>query len=204
MRTNRRCIALFLTAFTLLAGCHAAADSTVGISASRCKQTTGAPTSFRTENYRSPTPACTPYGTTVNTQELRNLLQTTPQMALIDVLGVMRRPEMDEFDSAWLPSQIRHNLPGSHWLPNVGYAQLDDEMKTYLFVQLQQITNNDPDFPIVMYCIVDCWLSWNALKRAHDMGYRNLYWYPDGTDGWADYELPLVESTPIPIYPDER
>jgi rhodanese-related sulfurtransferase len=33
------------------------------------------------------------------------------------------------------------------------------------------------------------------------MGYHNVAWYPDGTDGWEDALLPLEESRPVP--PDE-
>jgi rhodanese-related sulfurtransferase len=39
-------------------------------------------------------------------------------------------------------------------------------------------------------------MSWNAAKRALAMGYANVAWYPDGTDGWADADLPLEQATP--------
>ena len=45
---------------------------------------------------------------------------------------------------------------------------------------------------IVIYCLRDCWMSWNAAKRAMTMGYRNVVWYPDGTDGWEDALLTLA------------
>jgi rhodanese-related sulfurtransferase len=40
-------------------------------------------------------------------------------------------------------------------------------------------------------------MSWNAAKRALEMGYSNVAWYPDGIDGWAFADLPLQESTPV-------
>jgi len=52
----------------------------------------------------------------------------------------------------------------------------------------------------VIYCLRDCWMSWNGAKRILAMGYR-VAWYPDGTDGWDDALLPLEESRPVP--PDE-
>lgn len=176
----------------------------LGISASECRAQFQVQTSYRNDNYRAPTPPCTPYGTTLTTQELISLQSRNKSLLFIDVLGVTRRPEMDVFDSAWLPSRTRLNIPGSHWLPNVGYAQLDQEMQQYLSDQLHRITHQDPSQPMVIYCIVDCWLSWNTIKRAHELGYQNLYWYPDGSDGWEEYQQPLLESTPIPIYPDEN
>jgi PQQ-dependent catabolism-associated CXXCW motif protein len=48
----------------------------------------------------------------------------------------------------------------------------------------------------VVYCLKDCWMSWNAAKRALAMGYTNVAWYPDGTDGWASADLPLEQATP--------
>jgi thioredoxin-related protein len=42
-------------------------------------------------------------------------------------------------------------------------------------------------------------MSWNAVKRASALGYRNLYWYPEGSDGWAAAGLQLVTAKPIPL-----
>ena len=41
-------------------------------------------------------------------------------------------------------------------------------------------------------------MSWNAAKRIIGMGYANVIWYPEGTDGWAEADLPLRESMPEP------
>ena len=33
--------------------------------------------------------------------------------------------------------------------------------------------------PLVFYCDANCWMSWNAAKRAMDeLGYSRVYWYP--------------------------
>ena len=37
-------------------------------------------------------------------------------------------------------------------------------------------------------------MSWNAAKRVLSMGYANVAWYPDGTDGWTDMLLPVTEA----------
>jgi hypothetical protein len=42
-------------------------------------------------------------------------------------------------------------------------------------------------------------MSWNAAKRALALGYKNVAWYPEGTDGWAAAALPLVTSEPHPM-----
>ena len=50
----------------------------------------------------------------------------------------------------------------------------------------------------MIYCLRDCWMSWNVAKRAISWGYSNVAWYPDGTDGWQDAGLPLSEAVPAP------
>jgi rhodanese-related sulfurtransferase len=39
-------------------------------------------------------------------------------------------------------------------------------------------------------------MSWNAAKRAVAAGYAAVAWYPEGTDGWQDAGLPLIEARP--------
>ncbi|MEM7239896.1 MAG: PQQ-dependent catabolism-associated CXXCW motif protein, partial [Pseudomonadota bacterium] len=47
----------------------------------------------------------------------------------------------------------------------------------------------------LVFCLAGCWMSWNAAKRALEYGYTDVYWYPDGTDGWdfSGYELEEAE-----------
>ncbi len=44
-------------------------------------------------------------------------------------------------------------------------------------------------------------MSWNAAKRALALGYRNVAWFPDGSDGWQDAGLPLADAQPAPGRP---
>jgi rhodanese-related sulfurtransferase len=44
-------------------------------------------------------------------------------------------------------------------------------------------------------------MSWNAAKRALAYGYRNVAWFPDGSDGWQEAGLPLAEAQPAPGRP---
>ena len=66
-------------------------------------------------------------------------------------------------------------------------------------------TSNGPtkgrrDAPVVFYCLANCWMSWNAAKRAASWGYTRVYWYRDGTDGWEAAGLPLAAAAPVPGY----
>jgi rhodanese-related sulfurtransferase len=56
--------------------------------------------------------------------------------------------------------------------------------------------------PLVFFCVADCWMSWNTVQRVRGYGYTQVYWYKDGTDGWAEAGLPLVSVDPIPLGDD--
>ncbi|WP_404942704.1 rhodanese-like domain-containing protein, partial [Pseudomonas poae] len=51
----------------------------------------------------------------------------------------------------------------------------------------------------VFYCRSDCWLSWNAVKRAANLGYTSVYWYRDGLDAWEAAKLPVATAQPEPF-----
>jgi PQQ-dependent catabolism-associated CXXCW motif protein len=84
-------------------------------------------------------------------------------------------------------------------LPNVGYGRLEPPVLAYFKDNLERLSGGDKAKPIVFYCIVDCWMSWNAIKRAAASGYSNLYWYPEGTDGWQEAGFPLSVCEPEPL-----
>lgn len=153
---------------------------------------------YRDSHYRAPTPASVPHGETLDTVALRRLIDRG-QLALIDVQAVPVRAETAQFGISWLPSRTRYHIPGSTWLPNVGYGALNQQMDRYFRAQLARLTGSDVACAIVFYCIVDCWMSWNAVVRAASYGYENLFWYPEGADGWAARGLPLVRGEPVPL-----
>ncbi|ALG69495.2 PQQ-dependent catabolism-associated CXXCW motif protein [Beggiatoa leptomitoformis] len=150
------------------------------------------------DNYRAPTPRLLAGATTITTAELIKLLQQEPVL-LVDVLAVTYRAESALFDGAWLLSEPRANLPHSLWLPNVGYGIINSQMQAYFSDNLAKATQGNKNHPIVFYCIVDCWMSWNASKRALTMGYTRIYWYPEGTDGWKEAGQTLENSIPVPL-----
>ena len=92
----------------------------------------------------------------------------------------------------------RSPVPGSIWLPDTGYGALAPVMQQYFERGLQQVTGGDRGRALVFYCLANCWMSWNAAKRAVALGYTHVAWYPDGTDGWAEHHLPLEARAPVP------
>ena len=49
---------------------------------------------------------------------------------------------------------------------------------------------------IVVFCLADCWMSWNAAWRLSRAGYRRVLWIAEDADGWRDIGRPLVLVLP--------
>ena len=156
---------------------------------------------YRIAEFRATVPCSVPGATTVGTADVARLLDKYgAQIVLIDVLPQAPRPEKLPTTSLWLPP-ARNNIPASIWLPNVGYGRLSDALSQYYRSNLEAATNGEFDRPIVVYCLADCWMSWNAAKRAAEYGYTQVYWYPEGTTDWEAAGLPVARSTPVPLQP---
>ena len=154
------------------------------------------PADYRMSEFRTAVPCTLAGARVVSTEDLRRLLEELSPV-LVDVLPSPRRPEGLSEDAIWQPP-ARSNIPGSVWLPNTGFGVLPLEEEAYLRANLVRLTAGDPSRPIVFYCLADCWMSWNAARRAMEWGYASVVWYPHGTDGWEDAGLPLAESSPVP------
>ncbi|MEO1544805.1 MAG: rhodanese-like domain-containing protein, partial [Pseudomonadota bacterium] len=99
----------------------------------------------------------------------------------------------------WRLSQVHDHIEGSAWLPDVGRGHITDELETYFKSNLDRLTNGNKAQPLIIYCQSDCWMAWNAVQRAAKYGYTKLYWYPDGIDGWRDYDRELIPAKAIPV-----
>ena len=166
-----------------------------GASAS-CEEQAPEPEHYRNEDYRAPTPA-TLRGARVITTAQAEALWRAGTAAFVDVMPHVARPADLPAGTLWR-GKPRYNIPGSVWLPDTGYEALAAPTEKYLRSNLTRLTGGDVTRMLVIYCLRDCWMSWNAAKRILVMGYRNVAWYPDGTDGWEEALLPLEESRPVP------
>jgi PQQ-dependent catabolism-associated CXXCW motif protein len=154
------------------------------------------PDDYRADNFRSPTPATLKGARVVTTAEAEEIWKGGAAI-FIDVLPQPPRPKNLPAGTIW-HERPRLNIPGSTWLPDTGYGALAAPMEDYLRANRARLTGGDQGKMLVIYCLRDCWMSWNAAKRAMAMGYRNVVWYPDGTDGWEDALLTLKECKPEP------
>ena len=152
------------------------------------------PPGYRLDDYRAPVPDTVAGGSVVHTAALKAMFDRHA-VILIDVLPAPRRPENMKPSTPWMP-EPRRDVPGSVWLPDVGRGAIAPALDFWFRNRLAALTGNDLNRPVVFYCLRDCWMSWNATKRAAGYGYRHAIWYPDGTDGWQQAGLPLAEATP--------
>lgn len=154
-------------------------------------------TGLRIARQRSPTPDDIPRpARPVSPNEARQLVQ---QGALpLDVFGAAQS-RFDELDGTWLVSTPRESLPGAVWLPETGRGTLSDEMHRYLQSNLDRITEGNKDHPMVVFCVADCWMSWNAAQRIAALGYTQVAWFRLGTDGWLDLGSALHPVDPVPV-----
>jgi PQQ-dependent catabolism-associated CXXCW motif protein len=159
-------------------------------------------TRFRISQYRAPTPQSVPGGITITLEDLQRLTQGS-NAVLIDVMpseGV----GPDPVTGVWHVPKPRDHMSGSIWLPDVGKGSLTPALDAYFQANLARSTGHEKSRAIIIYCQADCWMSWNAVKRAASYGYTILYWYPDGTDGMRDWDVPLVRATPVPLVPPPK
>jgi PQQ-dependent catabolism-associated CXXCW motif protein len=173
--------------------------ATLAGSPARSETAPAEPPGYRMENYRAPTPATLAGARVLTTGEAEQLWKAGA--AFVDVLPHAPRPPNLPPGTIWR-EKARMDIPRSLWLPDTGYGALAPATERYLRKGIEHAINGELTKPIVFYCLQNCWMSWNAAKRALAMGYTNVAWYPDGTDGWAASGLPTQEAQPAPPFPD--
>ena len=157
---------------------------------------------YRGKPYKAPTPWTAPGATTLYfAQDVQELMDGS-DVVMINVSPITLSPPALDGKRQWIQRQDKpmHHIQGSVWLPNVGYQELDGGMDQYFRGNLEKLTQSDLGRPLLFYCTADCWMSWNAVKRAgREYGYEQIYWYPYGIDGWKEQGWELVPGTPQPF-----
>lgn len=149
------------------------------------------PAGYRMDHYRGPVPETLAGATVVDDAEAYRLWQEG-ETAFIDVLPRAPKPENLPAGTIWR-EKPRLSIPGAVWLPNTGYGALHETTDAYLRAGLAHATGGDPDRAVLFFCLSECWMSWNAARRALEYGYANVLWYPEGTDGWEFEDYPTEQ-----------
>ena len=155
------------------------------------------PPGYRMDDFRSPVPATLAGAVVVDTAGAEALWRRG-DVVFIDVMPRAPKPANLPETVIWR-DKPRDTIPGAVWLPNVGYGAIAPQTEAYFRDNLAAATGGDPARPVLFFCLEDCWMSWNAAKRAvEEYGYAEVYWYPDGTDGWTFENLPTERVEPRP------
>jgi PQQ-dependent catabolism-associated CXXCW motif protein len=158
------------------------------------------PEGFRQDNYNAPVPELLTGARTVDAGALAEAM--AKGAIAIDVLAAPRRPPSLPQDRPWLPVP-RMNVPGSLWWPEVGRGAISPALDDWFRARLAAVTSGDEKKSIAFYCKADCWMCWNAAKRAISYGYRNVLWFPGGVEAWegAGYKLQPATPEAVPLGP---
>lgn len=151
------------------------------------------PAGYRTENYRAAVPAGLTGARTVDVDGLQALI-AKDNVLLVDVMPTQPKPANRPADAIWREPE-RDTIKGAVWLANLGYGRLS-EAEDRAFKEELLRRAGSLDRPVVVFCEPDCWMSWNAAKRALGYGFRNIIWFPGGAAAWRDAGLERETVTP--------
>ncbi len=122
-------------------------------------------------------------------------LREHPQTLVLDVALAEERPASMPDNSPWMP--LHRSVPGAVWLPGAGNGNNDPAFEKVFKTEIETLTDHDLDRAIVTFCHPQCWASWNAAKRLIQLGYRRVYWYSEGLEGWqASHETRAAQEDP--------
>ena len=157
------------------------------------------PDGYRMDEYNKPVPkTLRGVKAVIDTEAAKKLLDSGTAV-LVDVHPRAPKPANLPPSTIWREPQHR-SIKGAVWLPNVGFGQLSPAVEAYFEAELARLSGGDKSKPIVMFCLRDCWMSWNSSKRAMTLGYTAIYWFSEGTDAWEEAGYPLTILAP-PVHP---
>lgn len=154
------------------------------------------PDGYRMDDYRAPVPSTLAGARVVTTAEAEAIWRAKTGV-FIDVLPRPPKPANLPPGTVWR-DKPRFDIPGSLWLPDTGYGRLAPATEDYFRRGLARASDGNRAALLVIYCQADCWMSWNAARRALSYGYSNVAWYPEGSDGWERASLPVAAGQAEP------
>jgi PQQ-dependent catabolism-associated CXXCW motif protein len=197
---GRRKVAAFVLALVLALALSVTSEAVLAApSVSHDSVAVAEPSGYWTGPTNSPVPLTITGGKVIHdAHRLRTLLKHSGTI-IVDVSNAPRRPENMAAGAPWLPLPHRA-IPGSLWIPGVGLGEVPPSVDDFFRQRLRAATGGDLSRRLVIYCHETCWLSWNAAKRAISYGYRNVYWFRDGIEGWKAAGLPtaVIEAQVAP------
>lgn len=149
------------------------------------------PEGYRISHYRGPVHEA-PQG--VRRIDAATLARFGGKALLLDVMPAEGGYRDDK--GHWHLAVARQTIPGAHWFPEAGRGVLAPGIDSWFTQGVKRLTGGHRHRMIVTFCLADCWMSWNAARRLRAMGYTNVWWLAEGTDGWRESGQPLVTAVP--------
>lgn len=101
-------------------------------------------------------------------------------------------------DGVWHLAMPHATVPGAHWFPEAGRGVQPTGIGPWFERGVERLTGGKRTRPIVVFCLADCWMSWNAALRLHRSGYTQVHWFAEGIDGWKEAGRSLANVAPTP------
>ncbi|PCH75463.1 MAG: rhodanese [Rhodobacteraceae bacterium] len=162
----------------------------LGLTGAALAQGVQSPQGYRQSDYDAPVPDDLAGAITIG-DDAAYALWRSGRVVFIDVMPNLARPKSLPEDAVW-HGRSRQSVPGAIWLPDVGFGTLDAAALAQLDAGLMAVTGGDRAVPMVFLCRANCWMSWNAAKRAVTRGYTHVFWYRDGSTGWTFWDWPTT------------
>jgi PQQ-dependent catabolism-associated CXXCW motif protein len=146
-------------------------------------------TLYRIDRPRSPVPGPPEGVAALDTSAVARAAGTA---LLIDVSPV-QDGRRDPASGQWTLLAPARSLPGALWFPEAGRVPGDAAIIGHFVATVPRLAAGRR---IIVFCLADCWMSWNAALRLHRMG-LDVAWYGAGRDGWAAAGKPLAPVLPF-------
>lgn len=146
-------------------------------------------TLYRIDRPRSPVPG-PPEG--VAALDAAGVARLAPHALLIDVSPV-EAGRRDPATGRWTLLAPARSIPHALWFPEAGRAPGHPAIIAHFLGLVPALAAGRP---VIVFCLADCWMSWNAALRLHRAG-LNVAWYGAGRDGWAASGRPLAPVIPF-------
>lgn len=152
---------------------------------------------YRTARYRSPVPADPAPARAIALAEALALAPGTDAL-FIDVMPV-ETGVRDLVSGTWRLGETHLTIPGAQWHPETGRAPVDPVLWQALEAAIRADRADARVRPVILFCRIDCWMSWNAARRLAQRGYAQVFWLAEGTDGWHAAGRPLELAVPVAV-----
>lgn len=152
-----------------------------------------AATGYRVSDYRGVVPTPPPDVSRIEARAVARLADAQ-RAVLVDV--VPAEGGVRDADGTWRLAREERGIPGAAWFPEAGRGRIDPAIEAWFVRGVSQLAALHPGRPIIVFCLADCWMSWNAALRLRRAGFQNVRWFAEGADGWRDLKRKLVPMTP--------